>query len=405
MEEDKTTDEDEIKLDFSKVAGFFKKKAKKKETHKEETAEPSHAEFKAHETDHTSKKETSDDEKISFDINKIKTFMSTRTFSIILILILILIPMYFAVDFRMMSADLPITNNWARDTIYNNIRNQIANEVRAESPNLPPASIEREVNRRFEQVLDKEGSQLESVVSQTAAQFKAAMQDNDGQTYLLAIDPYQYFRYAADVIDHGYPGDVIREGEPYDMHMMAPKGSGADKNFHIYFGAYMYKLLGSLTGKSLMGIFFLLPVIIAALAVIPAFLIGRKLGGNVGGFFAALILAVHGAFLSRTPGGFSDTDAYNVFFPLLAVWLFLEAFSTEKIKFKILFSALAGLSIGLFAFAWAGSWFIFDILIAVGIIYLVYLLIVQLKAKTKILKHKPFLNNIYALLVFAVSSA
>lgn len=382
--------DDEISFDFSKIKSFFRSKAKPKAERSESAS---------------GKGSVKDEEDLSIDFASIKNFCSSRRFSLILILILILIPMYFAVDFRMMSADLPVTEDWARNSVYNNVRSQITNQIRAESPNLPPQSIEREVNRRFQQALEAQGSQIEQGIKQTAAHFRSALQDDDGQTYLLAIDPYQYFRYAQDVIEHGYPGDTIRNSKPYDMHMQAPIGTGVDRNFHIYFGAYMYKLLDPFTDKSVMGIFFLLPVIISALAVIPAFLIGRKLGGNVGGFFAALILAVHGTFLSRTPGGFSDTDAYNVFFPLLIVWLFLEAFDAEKIKQKLLFSSLAGLSVGLFAFSWAGSWFIFDILVAAGIIYLAYLAIVQFKAKSKLLEYRPFLHNVYALLAFIVSSA
>ncbi|MCK4669678.1 MAG: peptidylprolyl isomerase [Nanoarchaeota archaeon] len=427
MEEDKKAD-DEITLDLSKIIGFFKGKPKKEKKKDDDTPEvPKISEkpdvkkdadndeisfdfskikglFKG-KSGKAGKKDTKEsDDDLHLDIASIKNFITTKKFSLILILILILIPMYFAVDFRMMSADLPITENWARNTIYGNIRNQIANQVRMESPNLPSQSIDREVNRRFEQFLSTEKVQLEAGIKQTAAQFRSSLQDDDGQTYLMAIDPYQYYRYTKNIVDHGHPGDILRDGKPYDMHMHAPKGSGIDPSFHFYFGAYLYKILKPFSDKSLMGIFFLLPVIISALCVIPAFLIGRKLGGNVGGFFAALILAVHGTFLSRTPGGFSDTDAYNVFFPLMITWLFLEAFDTKDLKKKILFSVLGGFFVGLFAFAWVGFWFIFDVLLIAGILYLIYTSFNLIKAKIKLLKDKSFLTNAYTLIIFIISS-
>ena len=42
-----------------------------------------------------------------------------------------------------------------------------------------------------------------------------------------------------------------------------------------------------------MRVIFLMPPIIIGLALIPAFLIGRRISGNVGGFFTAALLAIN----------------------------------------------------------------------------------------------------------------
>ena len=68
---------------------------------------------------------------------------------------------------------------------------------------------------------------------------------------------------------------------------------------------------------------FFLPVIIIGLSMIPAFFIGRKIAGNVGGLFAGIFLAINNPLLNRTPAGFSDSDPWNILLPLLVCWIFL----------------------------------------------------------------------------------
>jgi asparagine N-glycosylation enzyme membrane subunit Stt3 len=47
---------------------------------------------------------------------------------------------------------------------------------------------------------------------------------------------------------------------------------------------------------------FWLPVIVATLGVIPAFAVGRRLAGNLGGVFAAVLVGVDATVLRRTVG-------------------------------------------------------------------------------------------------------
>ena len=118
--------------------------------------------------------------------------------------------------------------------------------------------------------------------------------------------------------------------------------------------------------------FFYVPLFISMLAVIPAFFIALKFGGPVAGLFSSIMVAIHPAFLSRTPAGFSDTDAYNVFFPLLIAWLFLAAYDQPTFKRKLGLMSLAGFFIGLYSYAWTGWWAIFGFTLGTGAIYLAY---------------------------------
>ncbi|MBU1020912.1 MAG: FKBP-type peptidyl-prolyl cis-trans isomerase [Firmicutes bacterium] len=116
------------------------------------------------------------------------------------------------------------------------------------------------------------------------------------------------------------------------------------------------------------------------LSLIPAFFIGRRLAGNVGGFFAASMLVLNAAVMGRTPWGHADTDAYNIFFPMLIIWLFIESIVAKDYKKKLGLSIITAFCLGVFTKAWAGGWwYVFYFVLAAMFINLLYLLITNRK--------------------------
>ena len=114
--------------------------------------------------------------------------------------------------------------------------------------------------------------------------------------------------------------------------------------------------------------FFLIPVLLIGLSIIPAFFIGKKLGGNLGGFLAGMIVAINYSLLSRTPAGFSDTDPANIIFPLFIMWFFLEAFYSDNWKKTGVYSVLGGITFYLFTQMWR-PYHIFDFILGAVVIF------------------------------------
>ncbi|MBD3164393.1 hypothetical protein GF323_04280 [Candidatus Woesearchaeota archaeon] len=395
------TEEDEISFDFSKVKGFFRnmKKGLKDEGKK-------------------------DQEDMAVDYKKIIAFTKKHY-----IFFLILIPLILSIYLRAMPAYLPVTDEWAESQLYNMNKNIISQQIRAQYPNLPSANINKLVNDEIENLIKNneilvpspQGIQkapYKEALAQYSQSFKSRLQ-KDGQTYLLAIDPYFWMRHAENVLENSHPGDELRNPEtrepcsqknencvPWNTHMFAPLGRQVPHDmFHAYFMAYFHNFLSIFNSEQdIMSSAFIIPVLLSALAVIPAFFIARKIAGNFGGLLAALFVAIHPAFLTRTAGGFADTDAYNVLLPLLIVWLFLEAFETKDWKKSTVLSMGAGLLVALFSMTWGGWWYIFDFLLASLVIYIaIYLLTNRAKLKN-ILKHQAVKHSLLVLAVFFLSS-
>ncbi len=374
--------EDELAIDFSRITSFFKKKPAKGAESPPEGKED-----------------------LSIDLESAKKFLKRHH-----VLLLILIPLTLSIFFRAQTFYLPQTDAWAEDSVQSYYKSQLAGQINRQYPNLPASNKEQILQQELSNYIQSHRSEYENQVEQTSNHFRSKMQDSTGQTYLLAIDPYQWYRYGGDIIEHGHMGDKLVNGTPHDMHMLAPEGKPVSRELHPYLGAYLYKIINPITGTNLMGAFFLLPVLLMSLAVIPAFFVGRKLGGNIAGFFASLVVAVHPAVLTRTMGGFSDTDAYTVLFPLAIFWLFIEAAEAGDYRKKAAYAGLAGLCTGIFAFAWYGWWYIFDFVIGAAGIYIAYLIISEYLVKKKRLLNdlksdRRIRSMLAILLVFFISSA
>jgi dolichyl-diphosphooligosaccharide--protein glycosyltransferase len=110
------------------------------------------------------------------------------------------------------------------------------------------------------------------------------------------------------------------------------------------------------------------PAIMGTLLVLPAFFIGKELGGKACGFITALLTVVlPGQLISRTTLGFTDHHSSEILLSTLAMLFFILAlvngrylsFNTilkgdlKSLKYPLLYTVLAGIAMGLYIDAWA----------------------------------------------------
>ncbi|MBU0456546.1 MAG: dolichyl-diphosphooligosaccharide--protein glycosyltransferase subunit STT3, partial [Nanoarchaeota archaeon] len=397
LQEDKVEEKDEegdLAINFSEI----KEKTKKF--------------FKNIKSDNSKDKEESDkksdEDEIGLDIKKITSYAKKNS-KWLIPLALILIVIFFSTYFRIMPSYLPVTDDWATNTVYNYYRSQIGNQINQQYPNLPQQNKDVLIEKGWQKQFTENKEMIKQQIEATSQQYKSQLQDDSGQTYLLAIDPYLWYGEARNHINNGHFGTEIIDGKEINFLRNGRTGKPGQPGsaFHLYFEIFLYKFIHFFSkDASLMSVVFMIPVIIIGLSIIPAFLIGRKITGNVGGFFASIIVATNTALLSRTPAGFSDTDAYNIFFPLLILWLFLEAFDTKETKNKLIYGSLAGFSVGLYSIAWGGWWYAFGFALATLAIYLCYVIITNFKRiKINILSLPPLKNIFLVGIAFFLSSA
>lgn len=356
-------EEEDLAIDFSKIgrsiSSIFKSKGQPKERHASHAPSP-----EKHHQEGEGK-----DEEITIDIKGAWNFIVKHK-----TLFILLIPLFITIFFRTYPFYLPVTDDWARSSVDNYYRNQIMGQVSQQYPNLPPENKEAIANENLQKLKQEQKDMYNQQVSQVSQTFKNHFKDETGQTYILDIDPWQWYRYTKNIVEHGYPGDYIRsDGVMIDNHMVAPIGNRVGKELHPYIGAYLHRFLAFFKSDiSVMTSFFLLPVVLSVFMAIGAFFVGRKIGGDLGGFFASIIVVTSPSLLARTTAGVPDTDVYTILFPLFIMWLFFEAIDAENRKHAVVYSVLSGIVVALFSMAWYGWWYIFDFIVGTTCIYLAY---------------------------------
>lgn len=389
---------DDINIDFSeikrKITNLFKSEKKSDETNTEKTpTKRSHTFTESH---------TSKEEDLSIDFSRIAASAKKQA-KWLIPLACILIAIIVSVYLRTMPQRLPITDDWAQNTVFNYYKNGISNQINQQYPNLPAQNKNTLIDKEWQTFYTQNKDKINNDIAQVSQQYKAQFKDDQGTLYLLGIDPWHFYRQSSYVLKNGYPGSAVKDGKSWDGYRLAPTGVYPEWDFHTWFGAALQKFVSLFANVPLMYTFFFIGTIFSALACIPAFFIGRRVtGNNVGGFFTSMLIAVSAFFVQRTTGESSDTDVYVVFFPLLITWLFLEAFEAKELKKKLLWITLAGISTGIFSFAWTGWWYVFDFILATVIIYLIYLLIKEHKQISNTIKSPLFLNTFYVTFVYVI---
>jgi dolichyl-diphosphooligosaccharide--protein glycosyltransferase len=276
---------------------------------------------------------------------------------------------------RMQAQDLPITEQWAQQSIMQGIRQQVTNTVNQQYPNLPQVNKKKLIEEQFQEFINKAKSEIETQKKVTSNQIKEQfMYESDGENfvYMPDIDTYYYLRGARNILEKGHSYDELKDGVPWDNHAIAPIGRSTKTQGHSMFMVFIHKVISVFNPKTtLMESVNYFPIILIILSLIPAFFLGRRLAGKIGGFFSVTMLAILPAIMARTPWGHADTDAYSIFFPILTIWFVMEMILAKKNTARWCFAGLAGLSLGLYSKAWSHweitFYFIFFAFIAYGL--------------------------------------
>ena len=350
---------------------------------------------------HSSEHHSSHDNAASFDLNSVAAFWKMHARWLIPLLCILLV-IGVSVYLRTMPLRMPITEEWATNTVHNFYKNNIANQVAQQYPNLPEQNRNAYVEKEWQSFFAKNGERVDQDIATLKEQYKNLFRNDSGTVYLLGIDPYHYYRTVYNVLQYGHEGTTIKDGKPWDEYFLAPTGREADTDFHAYFGAFFHRVVNAITGWPLMTTFFFVGVFFSALSTIPAFFIGKRVtNSNVGGFFTGLLVATAAFFVSRTTGESSDTDVYTVFFPLLITWFFVEVIYSDTWKQKLMWIALAGIGTGIFSTAWIGGWwYIFDFIVATMGIYIVFLLVKGYKNIREVVRSTEWKQQVYLLLAY-----
>lgn len=201
--------------------------------------------------------------------------------------------------------------------------------------------------------------------------------DEDGLPYMFEFgDSYYNYRLTKNFLDHGYLGDTKINNIEWDLHSYYPPGVPMEyPPLLIYITAYTYKTINFFSDVSLMKICFYIPAFIGPIAGIIAYFFARRFINLYGAAIAGLFTVISPFYVIRTLPGFFDTDIFLFIFPLSIAWLYIEALQNKNLKKQIIFAVASSILMFFFSLAWTGWVYLFYLIIAYSIGYLIFSLL------------------------------
>src|ERR1051326_6959476 len=211
---------------------------------------------------------------------------------------------------RVLPGSPPAAGPLAESILERQLREQVAPDIMRREP----ADRWRDaVAAAARERLKSGGPEIAAARAKLAAEIKSQLsfvgKDGRSYAYLGDYDSYVWLRNARNYLRHGTTCDVSVAGECRDTYGDAPVGYRMIYNRSLHIAAIIgvHRVATFFhPGYPLAASAFLVPALGGGRGVLPAFFIGRRLGGNIGGVVAALMISLDPAFLLRSVG--SDND-------------------------------------------------------------------------------------------------
>ena len=330
---------------------------------------------------HKSSKSSSDEIQISFTGIKeaignawkkasgYKKYMN-QTIIVVLLLAIILTASF---TIRAQQQTLAVTDDWASQTVHGNIRQSIEQQIRAQQPNLPETAIRQRVDQEHNAMYQANKAEIDAQIQQLSQQYRAQLQDENGNTYQTGIDPWLFYSYAKWYLETGFFGDEIVDGEEVFSLRNGRIPRPAAFQWSVYPAIVTHRVYNVFTDADIMFTGFFQQTIMISIGIIFAFFLGRRLGGNnTAGFFSGALFAFFPAITMRTLESFDD-DWVNLSLPIMIVFLVLVSLDSKEATWKRIASGIvAGLTAGYFSVSWGGWWFTFNLALGIIGLYFIY---------------------------------
>jgi dolichyl-diphosphooligosaccharide--protein glycosyltransferase len=189
--------------------------------------------------------------------------------------------------------------------------------------------------------------------------------------YLNEFDPYYQFRQTEYIVKNGllgangwiswhdylswYPwGNVIRYASYPGLPALAATLFMTLNTLGVSFTSF--PTLDPLLSNPIYVFCVIFPTVMATLASLAIYFLGKDLGGEPVGMFAALFLALDSSYISRTALGFFDDESVGILSLILFCLFFLRSIEKEKpSKMRLLYAIAAGFTLAYLSASWGAA--------------------------------------------------
>ncbi len=175
---------------------------------------------------------------------------------------------------------------------------------------------------------------------------------------IKAFDPHMQVRAGEYILEHGLFNFLLW----HDSLSWYPYGRAMGTSMYLAVPIAMVLVFKIITffGFSITLEFaaYLTPVIFGTIGVYFTYLFAKELISKRAGLFAAIIMVVSPAYLSRSIAGFTDNESVGVLFTIMTFYFFVRALTRDSNRSAI----FAGLSLAMLGGSWGAFRFAYDLL-------------------------------------------
>ena len=179
--------------------------------------------------------------------------------------------------------------------------------------------------------------------------------------YLSEFDPWMQYKEMKYIVDKGWSG-FIDFFTWHDYDSWYPYGRDIGRTAFPgvpFLAAFIYHILNGI-GFNIdpLELAVFLPTIMGVVTTLIAFFLGKEVGGKPAGFITAFLIALSTASIQRTHLGWFDDESVSIPFMMLGFLSYILAIKKDRAwKTLILYSVIAGLSLGYVTATWGASRF------------------------------------------------
>ncbi len=176
------------------------------------------------------------------------------------------------------------------------------------------------------------------------------------------LDPFLFLRWAKYIVENGSLMVI-------DHMRYVPLGydTAGEMKLLAYMIAWFYHILAFFSKEvTVTYAAILFPAVMAVLTGVAFFLFARKIfykedekTKNIIALIATAFFVLIPSLLPRTIAGIPEKESAAFFFMFMAFYLFLEAFTSETFKKRVIFGTLSGIFTALMALIWGGVIYVF----------------------------------------------
>ena len=257
--------------------------------------------------------------------------------------------------------------------VISRLKKATAQDVSENFQTLSPYQKSSLAKKKFDDLLHDERDKVRKAIDRVAQELNEESSQKH-PPYLLESDSYNYFNLTENIIRTGKISDQIKGSKYFNKFMIAPLGYYEPLNLHPYVGYLVYRTARFLNPDiPLMTALAFTSLVVTVLALTAFILVCSILRCSaLITFIASLFFLLAPIFIKRSCFGWYDDDPYNIFFPLMILFVLFFGLEQKSFKGKIICALLTALLILFYAFFWQGWVYLFTVVVVSGMAIIVY---------------------------------